>query len=404
MTKTVIIGGGVSGITSAIFAKKRGEEVIVIERNEKILKKLLLTGNGRCNYFNEDFDIEHYHGNNVDIFSSLFTETCRNKLLEFFSDLGIVPLIINGYYYPYSNTAYAMYEALFCEVKKRGIEIVFNEKVFDITKEGDLFKVVTDNMLLTCDKVIVATGLKSFPKTGSDGNLCFLLERFGHKLVMLYPSLVKLKTNESFQKRWDGVRSFVRVSLYENDEFIKSEDGQIQFSKDGISGICVFNLSGYVNKGLYLNRKEKIKINFMPFLEDEPMTFFRERNRRLYKRSVFELLEGFLNYKIIGIILEKCKIKRDTSFDDLENEQVLTLIKNLTEFEIDIVEPSLFEISQVCGGGVSLEEINPKNMESNLIKNLYFSGEVMDIWGDCGGYNLSFAFLTGMISGSDIDD
>ncbi|MDO4369193.1 MAG: aminoacetone oxidase family FAD-binding enzyme [bacterium] len=404
MIKTVIIGAGPSGITSAIFAQKKGEDVTIIEGCEKPLKKLLLTGSGRCNYLNEDFNIKHYHGKNIELFKSLFTKENKDRLLNFFDSIGIEPLIINGYYYPYSNTSYAMYEALLVEVNKRGIKLNLNEKLLDIALENNKFKLKTEKQVIICDKLIISTGSKSFPKTGSDGSIFPLLEKLGHKVEFIYPSLVKLKTEEVFQKKWDGVRSIVKVSLYENNRKIKEEVGQIQFSKDGISGICIFNLSGYVNKGLKDGKDEQIRIDFMPFLDIDPLVWIENKNKKLYKRSISELLEGFLNYKIIDIILNKSKIEKNSLLENLSQREKEMLIKNLTEFEVDIKVPSEVYGAQVCGGGISLNEIDPRNMESKLVKNLYLTGEVIDIWGDCGGFNLAFAFLTGILTGSDIND
>lgn len=404
MIKTVVIGAGPSGVTSAIYASLRGEDVTIIERNDKPLKKLLLTGSGRCNYMNDDFDIGHYYGKDIELFKELFTKENKKILLNFFETLGIEPLIVNGCYYPYSNTSYAMYEALISEIDKRGIKLNLSEKLLDITFCNDKFKLKTDKNTIFCDKLVISTGSKSFPKTGSDGNLFPYLEKLGHKLEPIYPSLVKLKTNELYQKKWDGVRSIVKVSLYENDKFIKEEFGQVQFLKDGISGICIFNLSGYVNKGIMEGKREQIKINFMPFLDIDPLKWFYDRNKKLYKRNIFELLEGFLNYKLIDIILHKSNLERTNLFENLTNDEKLNLIKNLIEFEIDIKEISNIDNAQVCGGGIFLRDINPWNMESKLIKNLYFTGEVLDIWGDCGGFNLAFAFLTGILSGRFNDD
>lgn len=404
--KTIIIGAGASGLISAIYAAKNSSEVIILERNDTSAKKILITGNGRCNYYNEDQNINHYHSENNELIKDIITKENTDEIMNFFNKIGIVPKIKDGYYYPYSNQATSIKEALLTEAKIKGVKIITGENVTKINKNNNKFVIETENNTYNADKVILATGSKAYPKTGSDGSGYLLARFFGHKITNIYPSLSQLKGEESYFKNWGGVRADVKVSLLENNKIIKEEKGEIQLTNNGVSGICIFNLSGLASKGLMEGKKEEIVINFMPWLNNfnEASNYLEERNKKLKNRTIEQFLEGFLNYKLIHVILKLSKINKDDFWNELNIEKKKNLIQNLISFTLKITKISSFEESQVCKGGVSLEEINVKTMESKLEKNLYIIGELLDVDGDCGGYNLTFAWISGMLAGKNIGD
>lgn len=404
--KTIIIGAGASGLISAIYAAKNSSEVIILEKNDTSAKKILITGNGRCNYNNEDQNINHYHSENNELIKDIITKENTDEIMKFFNKIGIVPKIKDGYYYPYSNQATSIKEALLTEAKIKGIKIITGENVTKINKNNNQFVIKTENNTYSADKVILATGSKAYPKTGSDGSGYILASSFGHKITNIYPSLSQLKGEESYFKNWSGVRADVKVSLLENNKIIKEEKGEIQLTNNGVSGICVFNLSGLASKGLMEGKKEEIVINFMPWLNsfNEASNYLEERNKKLKNRTIEQFLEGFLNYKLIHVILKLTKINKDDFWNELNIEKKKKLIQNLISFTLKITKISSFEESQVCKGGVSLEEINVKTMESKLEKDLYVIGELLDVDGDCGGYNLTFAWISGMLAGKNIGD
>lgn len=404
--KTIIIGAGASGLISAIYAAKNSSEVIILEKNDTSAKKILITGNGRCNYYNEDQNINHYHSENNELIKDIITKENTDEIMKFFNKIGIVPKIKDGYYYPYANQATSIKEALLTEAKIKGIKIITGENVTKINKNNNQFVIKTENNTYSADKVILATGSKAYPKTGSDGSGYILASSFGHKITNIYPSLSQLKGEESYFKNWSGVRADVKVSLLENNKIIKEEKGEIQLTNNGVSGICVFNLSGLASKGLMEGKKEEIVINFMPWLNsfNEASNYLEERNKKLKNRTIEQFLEGFLNYKLIHVILKLTKINKDDFWNELNIEKKKKLIQNLISFTLKITKISSFEESQVCKGGVSLEEINVKTMESKLEKDLYIIGELLDVDGDCGGYNLTFAWISGMLAGKNIGD
>ena len=221
MEHIVIVGGGASGLISAIYAKTSTNKVTILERNSLCGKKLLATGNGKCNYWNEDQKMSHYHSTNEKELISIITEERKKEALSFFNSLGIVPKIRNGYYYPFSNQATTIKNALEQEIKRKNIDIRYNFLVEKITKENNYFIIENKNEVIKADKVILATGSKASPKTGSDGLGYELIKKLGHTVIEPLPALVQLKTVGNYLKKWAGIRTDVKVTLYENNKFIK---------------------------------------------------------------------------------------------------------------------------------------------------------------------------------------
>ena len=397
--KIIVVGCGASGIVASIFSKNKDNDVIVLEKNSKPLKKLLLTGNGKCNYFNDDFSFLHYCSDSK-FLNTFINEDNKGRVLGFFESIGVVPRVRNGYYYPNSNQAYSVYNSLLKEASIRGVDIIYDTTVLDIVKK-DKFVVSTNNGSYECDKVIISTGGKSYSKTGSCGDGYLFGASFGHSVTDIYPGLVQLVSSDKFIKDLSGVRSDVCVSLLCNGNVIKSEVGEIQFTDYGISGICVFNLSNYAGK---LSHK-CVKVNFFNSFNINDVSsmteFLDSYNNKVTNRSITELLEGYLNYKIVNTILKLCSIDSNRSWDSLSSFEKNNLCENLVSFNINIVDTKGYDNAQVTVGGISLSDID-NNFESKLVPGLYFTGEVLDVTGDCGGYNLGFAFLSGMIAGSSV--
>ena len=393
--KVVIIGGGASGITSAITARRKGYDVVVLEKNSSLLKKLKITGNGHCNYYNEDQDLCHYHSDNNELISMIINGANLERVSLFFDSIGIIPRIKNGYYYPFSNQAISVCSSLILEAQKLGVVLDTGVEVQEV-KKSNRFQVITTNGVYEADKVIVSTGGMSYQKTGSDGFGYRELKRLGHNINLLLPGLTPLIISNP-KKEWKGIRTDVSISLLENNKLVRKESGEIQLTEDGISGICTMQLSSYISKGLYLGKDERIKINFLPFIdEDEFFVFMDNRSRKMKNRTVMELLEGVLNYKLISVILKK---EQNLIWDECNNKEREFIKKNLLSYMVEVVDTKSFDYSQVTLGGVSLLEVNLETMESRKVKDLYITGELLDINGDCGGYNLTIAWITGLIAG-----
>lgn len=387
-----IIGGGASGLVAAINAVSEYNEVIILERNEECGKKILATGNGRCNYWNTDQDLSHYESSTKYLIKELINDETEKEVLNFFDKLGIIPKIKNGYYYPISNQAISIRNSLIDECIDNIVKIHANYLVESIEIKNDKFIINNEEEF---DKIIISTGSFASPKTGSDGMGYKFLRKLGHTIIKPLPSLVQLNTkNYSFLKEWKGIRSDVEITLVEDGQEIKKQTGEIQLTDYGISGICVFNLSNEVSRGLYNNKKEEILINFLPELTEEQLI-----NLLSSKRSIRRVLTGILNNKLVEIVLNLNSLKKLDKYNDLSEVKKKELIDTLLRFKVEIESTKSFNESQVSSGGVSLEEINLKTMESKLVKNLYITGELLDITGECGGYNLGIAWRTGIIAG-----
>ena len=381
MKRIIIVGAGAAGMLAAIHAKSKDNQVILIERNTNCGKKILITGNGKCNYLNDDFNISHYRSDNLEFLENIITEENKNLIISEFKKIGIEPKIKNGYYYPMSNTSVSIQNALLLTLKQKGIEIITNTTITDIKKINNKF-ILNDKF--TCDKLIIAAGSSACPKCGTDGTIYDALKPLGLKIKKPLPALVQLKSEGKFLKEWAGIRCDCELSLFENDKLIKKSIGEVQLTDYGISGICTFQLSSDCIRGLDSGKKEVIKMNFLPDIKDFD-TFYLNRVKLLKGRNDIELFEGLINYKLLYVLFKHNKNIKEA----------------LTSFSLEITGYNGFDKAQVASGGIKLTEIND-NFECKNIKDLYIIGEILDVDGDCGGYNLAFAFLSGIIAGESI--
>lgn len=402
MKKVVIIGGGASGLISSIFAKNKDNEVIILERNSICGKKILATGNGRCNYWNEDQNLRHYNSTSKNLLEKIITLDNQKQIMELFDRIGIVPKIKNGYYYPTSNQAISIRNALVTEATKLGVKIYQEALVDKVTHSNNKYIVEFNNKKIIANSLIIATGSKASPKTGSTGIGYTLAKSLGHTIIEPLPALVQLVGQGKYFTSWDGIRSDVNVSLYAANKFIKEETGEIQLTSYGVSGICIFNLSRFASAYLKENKKVEVVINFLPWLKEDAITYFDKRTSLMPSRTIFELLEGLLNNKLLNTFLSILKLDESRKWTNMSKQEKINLINILTNFHLPIIDTKSFDNAQVCSGGVDLTEINPNTMESLINKNLYIVGELLDVDGDCGGYNLSFAWISGMLAGKSI--
>ena len=385
MKKIIIIGAGVSGLTTAINSKTDNNEILVLEKNSIPGKKILVTGNGRCNFLNEDFSKEHFHSildNNI---KDIITESNKDRVLEFIKSLGVEIKIKNGYYYPFTNKSSTIRDSLYEEALNKNVEFKFDYRVNNIKLENDKFII---NNELSCDILIVSSGSKSYKVTGTEGDSYELLSNLGLTVTETYPSLVQVLGEGKFLKELDGVRADVIVSILDNDKLVKEESGELQLTDYGVSGICVFNLSRYV----HLLNKPIIKINFMPYT-DNPVDYFNN----LIDGKTYDVLKRIINEKIASVILKLSNISDDKLKNDLTKEEKESILDLLTNFKINITGTKSFDNSQVTMGGIDINEIDINTFETKKINNLFLTGELLDVDGDCGGYNISFAILSGLI-------
>ena len=381
MSKVIVIGGGASGLMCALNSKTNHNEVIILERNTSPGKKILMSGNGRCNFFNDDQSINRYHSNsNLD---NIFTKENVNRVLDYFDYLGIKYTIKNGYYYPYSNKSETINNTLINECIKKGIEIKCDYEVTNVKKENDKF-IINDE--IEGDILVLSTGSMS----GINYDIFYgydFLDEFNLETVRPLPSLTKLVCEGSFFNKWNGIRTKAKVSSYNNDLLIKEESGELLLTDYGISGICVFNISRDIVSLIDDGKTPKVKINFL-----EDISLDELFNKDL---TIKETLDRVLDEKLVDVIINKYHVPGNKKYGDLNNEEKNNLRHGLYEFELNIIDYKDFKSSQVTQGGLSLDEVND-NFEVKSVTNLFVIGELLDIDGDCGGYNLTSAFLTAL--------
>ena len=393
--KVLVVGAGASGLVTAIKLKERNIDVTIIDKNPKIGKKLALTGNGRCNFWNEEQTLDKYYGDLTWVEKLL--KARQAQVLPFFDSLGIVPKVVNGYYYPYSNHASSIVKALENKITKLNIPLKLEEEVLDIEKNTN-FKVTTSKGVYNFERVVLAMGSKAwFSSTGYD-----LAIKLGHTVNKVTPALVGVIGKAPYYKDWEGVRSEAILTLVEDGLKRKEERGEVQFTKLGLSGICTFNLSGLIAQGLSLGKKEELYLNLVPWFQgtkEDFKKFMKERSLKLKDLTIKEILEGFLNYKLVKLLLKLANIKEEEKWEDIAQDK---LINYLINFKFNIKDVGDFKSAQICYGGVSLKEIEYPTFESKLVKGLYFTGEILDIHGDCGGYNLGLAWMSGLSVGENL--
>lgn len=397
----VVIGAGASGILSAIYGKTKYNEITVLEREAIPLKKILKTGNGRCNYYNDYQSIECYNSSNIELVKDLITKENLDEVKKFFNNIGIIPKIKDGYYYPNSNQASSIRNALLLKVLELDIKIKTNYYVLKIEKVEDKFLIYSKDERIVADKVIISTGSYASFKEKSLINGYEILKKLGHNLNPILPALVQLRGRGDYFNEWKGIRCDSKISLYVNNKLIKEEFGEIQLTDYGISGICTFNISSMASISLYNKDEVHVLINFLPSINNIT-EFLENRAKILGNRLCIDFFEGVINNKLTKVLLKEANISMDKIYSNLDILEKQKIVNKLEKFKLEIIGTNDFLNSQVARGGVSLENINVKTMESLKIKNLYITGEVLDVDGICGGYNLTFCFISGMLAGRSV--
>ena len=407
-----IIGGGASGLVAAYYACKKPDcHVTVFEKNDIAGRKLRQTGNGRLNFSNEDLALihyEHYSDNpdpgflhsmvledDVKCIDTVLSENGLEEYVGFFEELGIPSTEKNGYYYPYSERAGEVTEILYKTLVKRGVTFVFSTSVKDVTSDSEGRFDILDKKY---DAVILACGGKAMPNSGSDGGGFKIVRYFGHTVTYTYPALVPLSVSDGeILRKLAGVRVKGEVSGYVDDVLIKKDFGEIQFTEKYISGIPVFQLSRHLTKAIEELKNVKIICDFFPELMDTDMDeFINRRKEVLFDASFDELFEGILPEKLYRFLLER--FREETKEHTLEISPEKAFLVYLKSFPVDINGHGGFENAQCTRGGVVLSELSD-SLESKLVPNLYIIGEMLNVDGDCGGYNLQWAYSSGRIAG-----
>lgn len=384
MKKILIVGGGSSGLVAAASLAKLVHEyeldakIILIEQKEKLGKKLLATGNGRCNMSNINMDITYYHGHHISLIEDLIKQF---DVQDFFEEIGLWTKVMGSLIYPFSEQASSVVNILKQQLDLYHVEVHLEEKVDRIIK-NKYFNVKTNLTNYQVDYVILATGADVASQFGSDGSGFELLKSFHHKIFPTYPSLVQVKCQDANPKL-KGVRIHGTFSLYVDDCLMKQEKGEILFTEDGLSGISILQLSRYFY--LYPHQKVEISIDALDQFDEQTL---RYKLKKLIDLNSPHLLEGIVNQKYAQFLESKLQ-------GQLSYKTISQLIKLLKDCRFTITGTRDKKSAQVASGGASLEMFDIETFESKKVSGLYAIGELLDVDGDCGGYNLHFAFLSG---------
>lgn len=400
MAKVIVVGGGPAGIMAAISASKQNE-VILIERNNEVGKKLKLTGGGRCNITNnrniEDF-FDKVVNNKKFLYSSFYTFS-NYDLLEYFRKNNLEYKVeYDEKVYTKSDKADDVINILLNDLIKNKVKIMYDTTVCDLIIEKNEAKGVITNRgeKISCDKLILTTGGKSYPATGSDGSMLEILKKYGHEIKPLYPALIPLVIRESFVKNLQGVAmQNVCISTKIKKKKIETQ-GDMIFTHFGISGPSVLKFSSYINKALDNNPIE-VTIDFLPNTSNDELSKIIRENPN---KNILTNLKSILPQNFLKVILSLLDLS-EAKPNELKKEDELKIIEYIKEMKLTVSEMLTIKAAMVTSGGVSVKEINSSNLESKLIKNLFFAGEVIDVDAETGGYNLQIAFSTGYLAGSD---
>lgn len=392
-----VIGAGASGMMAAITVARSGKQVLLLEHTNKLGKKLLATGNGKCNFTNAYMDHGCFRGD-----KSLFSvmEQFTNKdTIAFFHDIGIYPKVKNGYYYPNSEQASSVVNAFEKEIRRLNIHIMLESELTSIEKVNDCFVLASNARLIYSKTLIFACGLLASPKLGSDGSCFSFIKQLGHHFTTMVPALCGFYAKGCDFKKVSGVRCDACVSIYIDKQQVASDTGELQLTEYGISGIPVFQVSRFASLGIANKKQVFASIRFLPALtEEEILQELSYRFGRFGEMTASELLEGFVNQKLISVLLEKANLSMH-SYITSQN-QIMSIVEVLLDFQIELTKPREYEFAQVCAGGLKTEDIDTTTLMSHVISGLFFCGELLDVDGICGGYNLQWAWSSGFVAGS----
>ena len=402
---TAIIGGGASGMVAAIVSAQNNEEVTIFEHMSRMGKKLLLTGSGKCNISNKDMDISHFHGSDKDLVGSVLGQFPPKKTLAFFESLGLLFTERKGGIYPYCEQSNAVVDVLRFAIRDMGVDVLTDTEIRYIQNPSKRsFTVVTDQGRYVFDKVIICAGSACNRNTGSDGSGYELARSFGHTIVKPLPALTHLDCEEDFFPSIAGIRTKAHISIYartpgtSESELLGSEEGELQLVRSGISGIPVFNLSYLAVRAMDDGRKVRASIDLLPEIsEDDIAGYIKARTENNPDRTAEELFIGVLAKPLGMCICKRCHIELKTPCSILTDIQITELGKMIKKFEVTVTGSGGFDSSQVSQGGVSMFEVSEK-LESRLVPGLFFAGEILDVNGDCGGYNLQWAVSSAMVA------
>lgn len=399
----IVIGGGPAGMMAAITAAKRGVRTVLLEHMDKPGKKILVTGNGHCNITNDNMGPEYFYSDDKEFVKRVLDAFGNKDTIEFFKSIGIKTRSKNGYVYPMSEQASCVRDNMENMLFYAGVTYRYGVAIESIT-EADMYTVRTKDEEYTASQLILATGLKASPKTGSTGSILPMYQGLGLRINKVLPALTYLTCDSGYCKSLAGVRATAEVGIRIDDVLCKSDVGEVQFTERGVSGIVVFQLSHIGVKALDNKQKVSVEFDFVKDMDEADIVeFFKEQKQMYPGLSLLNVAAGLVNKKLAAVILEEAGAPKGglslKKTDDELLERIAGVFKN---FVMEVRGYGGYDSAQVCQGGVNVATVNPSTMECYEHKGLYVAGELLDVDGVCGGYNLQWAFSTGYIAGQSV--
>lgn len=383
----IIIGAGASGIVTAINAKNENNRVILLEKNDRIGKKLLATGNGRCNYTNMNLSEKNY--SSPDFVKRTLEDFSNEDLINYFRILGLESTLDGNRAYPISLKANSVLNILIYWLDKKGIKVKTNSQVKEIKKTKKGYEVITNEETLRADVVVAAFGGKAMPASGSDGVSFEILKKMGIRVMDLKPALTQLKLDSKYLKHLSGTKVIGRARLLRDEKVIDEREGEILFANYGISGPPILDMSVNTEEG------DIIEVPLINNLKKDSIDMVYNRYYMFPDFSLEEFLMGLVDKKFIHYIVDSLDMDKNTAMNMISMGDFEKIIGLLLKSRFKVTGNTGFKNAQVTRGGVSLDEVSPENYEAKKYKDLYIIGEALNIDGDCGGYNLHFAFGCG---------
>lgn len=402
MYDVIIIGAGASGLMAAAAAASKGARVALLEHKDDIGKKILATGNGRCNFTNTDMSVNKFHGSKALIKNGL-SQFNYSDTICFFKELGIPAYDNAGYIYPNSRQAASVVAAFRMELMRLHVDVKTGINITDIKPADDRtgYCIQTDKGSFKSQRLIIACGLTASPKLGSDGSLFRQIEALGHHIQKPLPALCGFSCDGLNFKKITGVRCDATVASVIDGQMTEQNTGELQLADYGISGIPVFQISSLMSRALNKGQKVEVIIDFLPaFSDDELNGYIKDRSiTTTDNRSLNEMLNGLLNNKLLLELIHKSGVSPDKKGRLLTDDDCKSLTRSIKHTAVSVKKPRGVEFAQVCAGGIYTKEIDVRTLESKIHPGLYFCGELLDVDGICGGYNLQWAWTSGYIAG-----